>query len=258
MPSINAYPVTRCLTLSLAVFVLSYAAVGSVRADAVGDRRRAQLAPVKRLVVVPPFFGTETLSKADAVAASPTSEDKKANEKLTKYVGYLRKLEAHAKSELPARVAARTPFHVVPATELAEGLTALKLTPQQLFENGAKLRGTKFAAPNPEAIRRLAAQLHADAVLLCTLDEPRRSTGKYSYDFVTGINYSPASVRSRAAFSIFLADGSKVLTRAVEALHPLSRIGDREYLLADWLEAEEIAIEEFLDELTRYTPHNAG
>ena len=255
METCHTRDMRRILVPSSLLLLLGIAAVGPAQGDAAGDRKRAQLAPVKRLLVVPPFFGTETLTRADAEAAAPKSDDAKPNEKLAKYIGYLRKLEAHAKTELPERTAARTPFRVVPVAELADAFKELKLTPPQLFENDGRLRGTKFAAPKPEAIRRLATQLHAEAVLLGTLDEPRRSTGKYSYDFVTGINYSPASVRSRAGYSLFLADGTEVLTRAVEALHPLSRIGDREYLLADWMEAEDIAIEEFLDEVARYTPH---
>jgi len=46
----------------------SFPAHGNANADAVGDRRRAQLATVRRIVVIPPFFGTETLAKADAQA----------------------------------------------------------------------------------------------------------------------------------------------------------------------------------------------
>ena len=43
----------------------------SARADATGDRRRAQLAKVQRVVLVPPFLGTDTLSRLDDPKARP-------------------------------------------------------------------------------------------------------------------------------------------------------------------------------------------
>lgn len=241
----------RGFLLLLALHGLLFLLPAFVKADGTGDRRRAQLANVRRIIVMPPFFGTEILSKAEADAKA---ENARPNEKLQKYAELLRKVESHAKTQLPERIRARTGFQVVPAEEVTEALKELKLTPEQMYQNGGRLRGTKFPPPDPQAIRRLATNLHADAVLLGVMDEPRRSTGKYYYDFLTGINYSPANTRGKAAYSIFLADGTEILTHPVEALHPLSRIGDREYLLADWSETEDLVIENFLDELTRYTP----
>ena len=36
--------------------------------------------------------------------------------------------------------------------------------------------------------------------------------------------------------------------------YPVTQIGSRQYLFVDWQEASDLAIENFLDELCRYTP----
>lgn len=246
------------------VFLLNYKRIGLLlavgallaithsfaSADAAGDKRRAQLANVHRVVVVPPFFGTETLAKADA----PPSDSKPANPKLAEYVEQLRKLESRARTGLPERLAARTRFEVVPADEVTAALKALELTPGKLYQNNGRMKGTKFANPDPQAVRKLADRVHADAVLLATLDEPRRSSDHYFFDPLSGIGFSEAHVRAKIGFWLLLADGTESFQRVSEVVHPLTRIGKREYLFVDWQEADDLAIENFLDELTRYTP----
>ncbi len=223
-----------------------------VRADAAGERRRAQLAKVQRVVVIPPFFGTETLNKIEEQKAHP--EKSKPDAKLTEYATQLRSLQDHEKEWLPKRIEARTNFHLVPEAELMAALKELKLTPQSLFQNGGKMKGTSFAPPDAVAVRTLAAHLKADAVLLATMDEPRRNNGGYQFDPLEGLSYDSPKVRGKIGFWLLLPDGTEVLRQAVEVLHPMSKIGSRTYILTDWTETEDQVVEDFLDELTRYIP----
>lgn len=224
----------------------------SARADATGDRRRVQLAKVQRVVLVPPFLGTDTLSKLDDSKAHPEKGVPDAG--LREYSGQLRALEAHAREWLPQRVTARTNFQIVPVDELTAALKELKLTPQTLFQNAGKMKGKSFAEPDSTAVRALARLLHADAVLLATLDEPRRNNGGYLFDPLSGVTYDNPKVRGKMGFWLLLPDASEALREYTEVLHPVSKIGRRTFLLADWTETEDQVIENFLDELTRYTP----
>ena len=61
-----------CLRLVLTLLGIASLTVEMAHADATGDRRRAQLASVRRILVIPPFFGTDTIAKADAEAAAKT------------------------------------------------------------------------------------------------------------------------------------------------------------------------------------------
>ena len=224
----------------------------SARGDATGERRRAQLAKVQRVIVIPAFFGTETLSKLDDRKTHP--EKGKSDAKLTEYAEQLRSLQTHACEWLLQRVKARTNFRIVPQDELEAALKDLKLMPQTLFQNRGRLKGKSFAAPDRAAVRTLAERLHADAVLLSTLDEPRHNNGAYLFDPLAGITYDSPKVRGKMAFWMLLPDGAEVLHETTEVMHPVSKIGARTFLLTDWTETEDEIIEDFLDELTRYTP----
>jgi hypothetical protein len=224
----------------------------SARRDAAGDRRRAQLAKVQRVVLVPPFSGTETLSKFEEQKAHPEKGKPEAN--LVEYAGQLRALEAHAREWLPQRLKARTNFQIVPQEELDAALKELKLTPQTLFQNGGRMKGKSFAEPESAAVRALAQRLHADAVLLSTLDEPRRNSGGYLFDPLSGVSYDNPKVRGKIGFWMLLPDATEVLHQYTEVLHPVSKIGSRTFLLTDWTETQDQIIEDFLNELTRYTP----
>lgn len=224
----------------------------SARGDATGEKRRAQLAKVQRVIIVPPFFGTETLSKIDEQKAHP--EKGQPDAKTVEYTGQLRSLETHAREWLPQRVQARTNFQIVPPDALQAAMKELNLTPQALFQNAGRMKGKSFAAPDTGVVRTLAQRLHADAVLLSTLDEPRRSGGAYLFDPLSGVSYDSPKVRGKIGFWLLLPDGTEVLHAYTEALHPVSKLGSRTFLLTDWTETEDEVIEDFLDELTRYTP----
>ena len=213
------------------------------------ERKRRLLANVQRLVVAPPYFGVP-------------SPDSKAEAKMTdaqrkqqgRYRDYLRKLEASAREHLPLRLASRTPFQVAPPTEADDALITLALTPQNFFQNGGLMRGTTFPTPNVDAVKRFAAQTKADAVLLTVLDAPRRDNGRVLFDPLGGLSGEPPKVNSKAAFYLFLPDGSEILRDFVEAFQPVTPGGQRDYLLIDWTQAQDITLEDFMDELSRYTP----
>ncbi|MCW3099878.1 MAG: hypothetical protein JWL77_5496 [Chthonomonadaceae bacterium] len=239
----------------MAVFLVSSSCLLvslSAQADAAGDKRRAQLAKVQRVIVVPPFFGTETLSKLDAQMAHP--EKAKPEARLIEYGKQLRSLENHVREWLPQRVTARTNFQIVPQEELQTALKELNLTPQTLFQNAGMMKGKSFAAPDIAAVRTLAQRLHVDAVLLSTLDEPRQNSGTYLFDPLSGLSYDSPKVRGKIGFWLLLPDGTEVLHAYTEALHPVSKLGSRTFLLADWTETEDEVVEDFLNELTRYMP----
>ncbi len=242
--------------------LLALSASGAVHADNTPAKRRRLMSTVKRVVVIPPFFATDTLSRADA-ARKPEGQEKPpqnpsastaADARLGEYATQLRKLTEHAATRLPERVKTRTPFTVVSTTETADALKALELTPEKLFQNGGRLRGDRYPLPDPEAVKRLAARLHADVILLSALDEPRHINGHYFYNAITGVDYRSSQVESRAAFFLLMADGAEALRYDVNAVHPLTHIGNRLYLLTDWTETQDLMFEDLLDEWTRYTP----
>src|SRR5438067_10636576 len=116
------------------------------------------------------------------------------------------------------------------------------------------MKGTKFSGPDPQMARKLAAHLHADAVVFPEMDEPRRSPDRLFFDPLGGLGVSEAHVTAKIGFWVLLADGAQAFQRVSDVVHPVTKIGSREYLFADWEEANDLAIENFLDELTRFTP----
>jgi hypothetical protein len=234
-------------------------------ADAAGDRKRAQLLNVKRLLVVPVFFGTDTLGELPAAKAGAMTDkkrepkpkpelDAKQKAALAEYLDALRKLESNAREKLRARVAARTTFEVIKVEEVDRALTDLKITPPEMFQSAGRLNNKKFELPDAEQVKRLASQVHADAVLLGVLDEPRKSTGGYYFDPLAGPGYDSPKVHDKATFDLMLADGTLVLRQTLDVVHPLTRIGTRQFVLADWIETDDQIIEDLMDEVTRYTP----
>ncbi len=224
----------------------------SALGDATGEKRRAQLAKVQRVLIVPPFFGTETLGKLEEQKTHP--EKNKPDAKLIAYAVQLRSLEDHSREWLPQRVKARTNFQIVSQEEFEAALKELKLTPQSLFQNAGRMKGKTFALPESAVVRTVAQRLHADAILLSTLDEPRQNSGFYQFDPLAGLSYDSAKVRGKIGFWLLLPDGTEVLHEYTEVLHPVSKLGNRTFLLTDWTETEDEVIEDFMDELTRYTP----
>src|SRR5579871_5891508 len=137
------------LSLSSLLLCLMLLAAQGALADTAGDKKRAQLAGVKRVAVIPPFFGTDTLSKGrpqgEPNDSKPAASGAAANKETS--LTYLRKLQAHVDEALPQQLAQRTPFTVIPAVETAQALKDLKLTPEKLFENDGMMQGSHFALP---------------------------------------------------------------------------------------------------------------
>jgi len=126
------------------VIMFACLSVGQAYADKTGDLRREQLAKVKRLAVLPLFFGSETLREPKSNAPKLiTKQDKpEKNEKpetpqsLEAFRVHLRKMEARANERLPERLSERTPFKVIPETEQTEALKSSELLPYTLFQDG--------------------------------------------------------------------------------------------------------------------------
>jgi hypothetical protein len=250
----------RFLYESAAAIACALTAAAASNGQSANDKRRAQLATVHRVAVAPPFYGTGRLAKPDAAPAGAGSKpdaaatQSPANARIAEYLDRLRKLQDHTRTLVPERLAARTPYQIVPMEETEAALKALDLTPEKLYLNAAKMKGTKFSGPDPEAVRKLAARLHADAVVLDTLDEPRKSPERLFFDPLGGLGLSEAHVTAKIGFWVLLADGTEVFQRVSDVVHPVTKIGNREFLFVDWQEANDLAIENFLDELTRFTP----
>ncbi len=245
------------VVMSATLFVLVIGRADA--ADKAAELRREQLAKVKRIAVLPLFFGSDTLrdkkSAAAKVIAKPDKKEKPENApSLEEFRAQLRKMEARANERLPERVKERTPYLLIPEKEQQEAFKAAELHPFDLFENAGVMKGIKFALPNIDAIKKLTKSLKADALLLGTMEEPRRSNGSASL-----LSYTAPHVGSRIIYYLFLPDGTDVFHYTMDVVRPLSRIGTREsgirdYGMVDWLETVDQNIENFLDELARYTP----
>ncbi len=245
--------------------------------DKNADRKRVQLAHIRRVVVIPPFFGTDTILRATPPpGAAPPHTDAnepepppKANDarplalgdprnpidpKLTRYAEQLRKLQDAARAYLPQRLAKRAGFEVVPPDETANALRALGLTPEKMFMDDGRVKNTHFPLPLPDAIRKVSEALRADAVVLGVLDEPRRANGKYMYDPLYGFSYEPGFAEAHAGFYLMLPEGTEALHGYMRVRNPTSREGRREFVLADWADAQDLMIENLMDEWTYYTP----
>ena len=252
--------VFRIILVIICVFVL----IGQTRqaiADKAGDLRREQLARVKRIAVLPLFFGSETLREAKLNAPKlatkqdkPDKSDKNERQEfqysLETFRAHLKKMEARANERLPERIAERTAFKVIPAKEQAEALKSAEILPYELFQNDGLMKGTKFPLPDTDTIKKLAKSLKADALLIGIMEEPRRENGGLSFPF----SFTIPHVSSRIIYYVFLPDGTESFRYTIDAARPLSRIGTRDYSLVDWYETVDQNIENLLDEFVRYTP----
>lgn len=234
-----------CSVLLLFALASLPTAIGSpARADTGEAQKRAALAGIRRLAIVPAFFVTRPRKSA---ATAPSKAEQQ-------YTATLQQLQAHADKRLPARAADRLPYSIVPPSDVARALAALRLQPADLVQDSGKMKGNRYPLPNPDAVRRLAGRLHVDAVLITEMDEPRRENGHYFWSFPEGAGYDPSHVEFNGAFTVALADGAEVLQYRGSVEHPLTRVDRRTFLAVDWSEAEDLLVEDMLDEVTRYTP----
>jgi hypothetical protein len=203
-----------------------------------------------------PFIATDSLGELPGSPTNkkPDPETEKRKEEWAAYLGILKQLEEHGRARILERARVRLPFTVVSADATAEALKGLKLTAPALFTEGGRLKGRKFDLPDTEKLKSFAARVHADAVLTGCFDEPRKSNGHFFFDPLAGAGYESPKVTLRGEFAVYLADGSLVLKYGLDEAHPLTQMGKRQYLAADWMETQELAIEDLMDELTRYTP----
>ena len=250
----------RLRNLRLAVAVGCLFVPHLAHADAAGDRKRAQLSSVRRVAVLPAFFGTDTLGELPPANAhvdrepSTTGVSEKRRAEIAEYHKTLAQLELHARERLPERLTARTHFQLAGIEKVEGDLKALMLTVPQLYQNGGRINGKRFDSLDRDKIKNLAAKLNVDAVLLCSIDEPRKNNGGYYLDVLAGPGYESPKVHDKATFDLILADGTTVIHETIDVVHPVTQIAGKAYLPADWLETEDEVIEDFMDELTRYTP----
>ncbi len=233
--------------------------------DVPKEKKRSVLATVHRIAVVPLFYGADAAKLAgEKVAAdknksapSEKSVPKLSPEQVVRRKSFLRQrqeLLSHANTRLPERAGARLPYAVLSREETMAALAELKQKPEDLFKEGGATRGTKFPFPLADQVRKLAAQLKVDALILGVLDEPRYDNGHYYFDPFYGVNYETGHVKSRAGFYFMLADGTEILHAYMEVKNPLTPPEGRDYRLADWTDAQELMIENMMDEWTQFTP----
>ncbi len=243
---------------SLLVWGLTF----SAKAQSASDKKKSVLASVRRIAVLLPYFGTpEFLDhaplKPESSRRRPTGDElRQRSESRT----FLAKLETETQRILQERLKERTPFTFVPLTAeppFPENKKEAVLLPSVFpLKNEGRLKGTKFPLPDPDAVKRIAVQNGTDAVLLTVMDEPRRDGGGYFFD-VSGVGYRSPHVSGKIAFYLLSKDGSEILHEFVEVLHPVTKIGNRDYTQVDMTETHEQIIENFLDELSRYLPRTA-
>ena len=231
-------------------------------AQSASDKKKTALAGVKRVLLTLPYFATpEFLDNAPVKVVNggrklTDEEIKKVREENRLF---LSKLESQTQETLQKRLTVRTPFTVsplkltLPASRDPKEKKQDKEDSAFAFKGEGRLKGTKFPLPNPVIVRQLATENNADAVLLTIMDEPRRDDGGYFFD-ASGIGYRSPHVSAKIALYFLLADGTEILHEYVEVLHPISKIGNRDYTQVDMTETHEMVIENFLDELTRYLP----
>lgn len=243
----------------------TFGASSAASADEAGDAKRAALQKVRRVAVIPSFFGTDTLGelpprtdKSGRQELEDAPTDEKARARRNDYIEVLKQLEIHARETLPTRLAARTPFVITAGADTAHILEALKMAPPAVFKNGGRIIGKKFDQPDTETVLKIATEAKADAVLLCVFDEPRKNSGGYYFDPLSGPGYDVPKVHDKATFDLITLDGKVVIHQTFEVVHPVTKLGQRLFLLADWTETVDQIIEDFMDELTRYTPHVNG
>lgn len=259
-------PVLACL--SLAALLCRFAS--AARSDTHDDQKRALLAHVHRVVVIPAFFGTDTLQKADKLReeSKPKADAngsanipppspigrKPEDARLLQNAEYLRKLQDAIRAGLPNRLAKRAGLQIVPDEEVNAALKDLQLTPEKMFENEGRMKGTRFPLPLAQAVRDVAKTCHADAVVLGVLDEPRRTNGRYFFDPLYGFSYETGFVETHAGFYLMLPDATEGLHGYMRVRNPLSRHAGRPFVLADWIDAQDLMIENMMDEWTYLLP----
>lgn len=246
----------------LLLVVLLFASPSLSAADITNEKRREMLLGVKRILVVPPFFATNTLRKPEEGEERGKGDQKKKDKpkdlksaaQFPEYVEQLQKMETRAKTRVSERVIGRTPYVLVSDDAYTEALKSLQMSPYALFANKALMRGNRFPLPTKDTVQKMVQEVKAEAILLCLLDEPRRNGERYAFDPLYGSYYTSPHVQIRAQYHLFHADGTLLHQRVVEVEQPITRLGKREFVFVDWMEALLLNIENYLDELTRFTP----
>lgn len=210
-----------------------------------------ELAHVKRIAVVPPFFCTEAAYK-------PGDEKERA------YQDGLQKLNATMQKALPNFLAEQPDrFRVAPPPLTERALKALHWQPCDLFVNGGKLADGRWPVPDPERIATLAKRLRVDAIVVGSMRDPasighglRIHHNPWSLNPLNwGFQRITPHVLSPRVQAFLITDGGTIAWKDEQmADHPRTSHPNARNLLVDWEEATEQVAQQLADSLLRLPP----
>ena len=225
----------------LAAVLILPAILASATPQLKPKEQRVVLGTIHTIAVVPPFFG---------IPASALPHGKTPAETASLQVAYksaLHRLQSDAAQRLPARITSRLGLKLVPAPNIAAALSDEHLSARQLFLKDGEITGGAYPGLNLRLCAKLCASLHADALVVADFDGPQRIGGHYVFVPLQGSGYEPSHVVSRAQFNLVTARGVLVLRSNETVQHPATRIGAEQFTLPDWVEAQNLLVESFMD-----------
>ncbi len=204
-------------------------------------QQQAALAAIHSIAVIPPFFGVPASALPRGKSPAQTTALQAA------YLHTLKKLQEVAVVRLSQRIASRLSLKIAPGKTVNQILQSEHLTARELFDQHGAITGGRYPKLNLKACGHLCERLHVDAVLVTDLDGPQRIGGHYVFVPLQGSGYEPSHVVSSGEFNVVNQNGELVLTSSETVQHPATRIGAQQFILADWLEAQNLLIENFMD-----------
>jgi hypothetical protein len=227
--------------LGLAAVLILPAILVSATPQLQPKEQRLILGTIHTIAVVPPFFGIPATALPRGKTPAETAILQLA------YKSALHRLQNDAEQRLPARIASRLGLKLIPAETTAAALSNRHLSARQLFLKGGEINGGTYPKLNLHLCASLCASLHADALVVTDFDGPQRIGGHYVFVPLQGSGYEPSHVVSRAQFNLVTANGVLALYSNETVQHPATRIGAEQFILPDWLEAQNLLIETFMD-----------
>lgn len=225
----------------LAAVLILPAILASATPQLKPNEQRLVLGTIHTIAVVPPFFGIPAAALPHGKTPAETASLQVA------YKSALHRLQSDAEQRLPARIASRLGLKLIPQASIAAALSNEHLSARQLFMKGGEITGGTYPKLNLPLCASLCASLHADALVVTDFDGPQRIGGHYVFVPLQGSGYEPSHVVSRAQFNLVTSKGVLALYSDETVQHPATRIGAEQFTLPDWLEAQNLLIETFMD-----------
>ncbi len=224
-----------------AVILMLAGVLGASAPNHQRSQQRTVLQEIRTIAVVPPFFGVpnSALPKGKNLAETIALQ--------TAYRSTLRTLKKEAINRLPQRITSRLNLKVMPTQQVVSLLSAHHVIGRDLFSNHGDIIHGGYPKLNLAACAHLCAMLHVNAVLVTDLDGPQRIGGHYVFVPLQGSGYEPSHVVSKAQFDVVDGNGLLILYADETVQHPATRIGAQQFVFADWLEAQNLLIENFMD-----------